>query len=85
MLIERYKLPCLVNQCIKLDMQWNATILSVQKEAGEIYLWALIDPESEIRPKEFLIAETGVPIEHSILMCIGTIQHQWKRYHIFLL
>lgn len=64
---------------ITVRMPMEAKILTVQVQYDVPYLWALVDPASEMEERRFRMFMTGQPIEEVIaedMTYVGTVQMQ---------
>lgn len=60
-----WKYPFDVNDVVKLTIQKNAEILTLQTQQGQPCLWALVDPKEETVEKTFEIYGTGHSIDNN--------------------
>jgi len=73
--IYKYKINLIGKQTVKLPLA--SEILDIQPQLGEIYLWALVDPESTlVLDRVFHIFGTGHKINVDKLKHISTFQTQ---------
>lgn len=82
--VYKYKIELQDEQIVKLPR--GVKILNVDTQDSEIFIWALVDTERDLREIKILIRGTG----HEIISCInkkyiGTIQLLGGKliYHIF--
>ena len=81
-----YKYPVEFADVQKIYLPIGAQILSVQVQDGKPYIWACINPEVEIEPRQFRLYGTGQDIEGElVLKFVGTFQLLGGRlvYHLF--
>lgn len=84
MKIYKYHVP-LTNKFV-IDMPLNAEILSFQEQKGEMFLWAVIDPDIANEERKFCLFGTGHDIDmDSVKKFIGTVQMCQCHYvwHLF--
>ena len=82
--IWKFKLEICDEQ--KILMPKGAKILSVQQQAGELFLWALYDPEKRKEERIIYIYGTRNSIQnHPVRKFIGTVQTQngFLVWHVF--
>jgi hypothetical protein len=67
------------------DMPRGARILSVQPQAGELQLWALVDPAAPREPRRFGAFGTGQELPPQLAECsfVVTVQSGPAVWHIF--
>jgi hypothetical protein len=83
-----YKFPVPLMQSFTVDMPGDAVILSLQEQAGEIFMWAmfnLLALETPVQTRTFVIAFTGRPFEDNGfgLKFVGTFQQAPFVFHLF--
>jgi len=73
--IYKYKMSLIEKQIVQLPLA--SEVLDIQSQHGEIYLWALVDPESTLTfDREFHIFGTGYELDIDNLKHISTFQTQ---------
>lgn len=71
--IWKYPLDLKDEQVVKMPQ--GAQILSVQRQFGNLMLWALVDSKAPSESREIIIAATGAPFPNvGIARHIGTVQ-----------
>lgn len=66
-----------------LSLPAGARILHAECQQGAPTLWALVDPDAELRARKFRIIGTGHPIDQKGLTHIATFQQQPFVWHLF--
>ena len=69
-----------------VEMPANATMLHVGEQHGELYVWALVNPDATTVKYKFFVLGTGVDIGHLEMVCNfqGSVQMQnGLVWHIF--
>lgn len=67
-----------------LSMPNGAEVLCVQEQHGDIYLWAIVETNSPVYTRKFVMRWTGTPFNGSEGKYIGTVQHSDSLvYHVF--
>lgn len=79
--IYKYTLP--LADATVLQMPDGAKVLSVQIQARQICLWAMVDPSHPLVGRSFSIRGTGQPILWDNDTYIGTVQLDGFVWHIF--
>lgn len=69
-----FKYPVPIEDVFALNMPRGAQPLSVQMQGDKPHLWALVDPDAELRLRYFCVIGTGHPIAEVPLAFIGTFQ-----------
>jgi len=59
-----YKYPLEITDTQAVNMPHGAQLLSVQKQNGELCLWALVDTAQPTAPRQIVIVGTGNPIQN---------------------
>lgn len=80
------KFPMVATNALFLDLPKGAEILSVAHTQGDLYLWALVDPEAELETRLLEIRETGDSVfEHAEIdrKFLGTVLAEEQEWHIF--
>lgn len=79
-----WKFPLAVSSIYQVTMPKGAEILTVQRQASQACIWAIVDPEAEKERRVFEIYGTGNPID---VECprkyIGTFQSPPFVWHVF--
>lgn len=80
-----YKYPLLLTDNQTLHIPNGGQILCVQMQGGDLCLWALVNPNYPLVPREIRVAGTGHPIQQDIVAYIGTVQLPGGVlvYHVF--
>lgn len=68
-----------------VEMPFESEILCCDVQAGQMYLWAKVNPENPIRPRQIAIYGTGHPMANCDLKYIGTVQLEKGSlvFHVF--
>ena len=68
-----------------INMPIGAEILSFQTQDDQLCIWAIVDTEKDVEPREFLIVGTGHSFDESNAKYIGTTQQENGRFvwHLF--
>jgi hypothetical protein len=70
-----YKYPVEIADYVYLELPEEAEILTVQVQGGNVFLWALVNPDAPSQERILRIAGTGHPIiESEDLRYISTFQ-----------
>lgn len=79
------KFPLSGDLCDLIEMPKRAMPLSVQVQDGQIYLWALCDPEGEVEKRLFVTVGTGRSINLKTGNYVGTVQTSGGSFvwHVF--
>lgn len=68
----------------KVYIQGGGKVLHVAVQAGEVYVWALVDPEAREHPHRFFVHGTGHIVHEDANHHIGTIHlPQGFVFHVF--
>jgi hypothetical protein len=81
--VYKYKLLQGIN---RLMMPEGAQVLTVQLQEDIPTIWALVDPDSPLKERAFLLAGTGHEIEVNTSaqpVYVGTVQIDWMVWHCF--
>lgn len=80
-----FKYRVQMQDTFELKVPIDTEFLSVQKQHGEVELWALLDPAKESETRTFRLAGTGHEITNPDLSYIGTVQvmHDSLVWHLF--
>jgi hypothetical protein len=68
-----YKYPIPIEDNFFLLLPADAAILTVQVQGEQPCIWAMVNPEAELRERRFRLAGTGRPIGYG-MSYIGTFQ-----------
>lgn len=79
-----HKYPLKVADTQKLQLPWKAQVLSVQFQAGELMMWALVTPDAPKVERTIHTYGTGhqVPVDPGTH--IGTVQQGGLVWHLFI-
>lgn len=69
-----------------LEIPVGAQILSVAVQGEEVCLWALVEPDAIIEPRQFIVAGTGesIPDKYQPPAFIGTVHlSAFLVFHVF--
>lgn len=78
-----YKYPLGIGEKKSVLMPQDATVLTVQIQAGGPTLWALVDPNAKLVKRVFHVIGTGWPKEFLSERYIGTVQSDGFVWHVF--
>lgn len=80
-----YKYPVPIDDKFIVQMPLGSFILDVQMQKSEPQMWALIDPKKPLTNRFFYLYGTGMFIDDSKLVYIGTFQMLGGAlvYHLF--
>ncbi len=78
-----WKFPLPIADEIEVDMPGFSLNLAVQLQGNDIFLWAIVDPDTPKIPKRFCIVGTGHPFNPSNKLYVGTVQKDGFVWHIF--
>jgi hypothetical protein len=85
-MIAVYKYPLQETDTQVINMPWSAAILSVDKQDGQLCIWAEVDTDDVIKDKIIHIYGTGNPIVVDAGVrqnFVGTVQSGIYVWHIF--
>jgi len=68
---------------VAIEMPAGAMVLTVQTQAGQPCLWALVNEEQPLITRRFVIVGTGHPVPDGIGDYIGTWQNSPFVFHLF--
>ena len=66
-----FKYPFQINDSVCIRMPKGAHILTVQTQGGQSCLWALANPDAELKDHNFRIFGTGHPISGEEMQSMG--------------
>ena len=69
-----WKFPLVVSDVTGAPMPRGAKVLCVQAQHDVPCIWALVDPDAPVEPREFRIIGTGHPITDELGPYVGTFQ-----------
>lgn len=78
-----YKYPLVLTATQHITLPKDAEILSVQQQAGQLVLWAIIEQNNTMVKRQINIIGTGNPFEGCLGTFIGTLQAAIFVWHIF--
>lgn len=80
--IWKYDVP--ITGEFSLPLPLGAKVLTVQVQAGDPVLWALVDPDMHRKARRFSVVGTGNPAEHiRAARYVGTFQLGRFVWHVF--
>ena len=85
-MLRVYKFLLQVEDYYTVTMPRTASIINVDFQHGQLYIWALCaEVEEKFEPRTFRIAGTGHPIDESFtsLLPIGTAKLESLVFHVF--
>jgi len=80
--IYKYHIRMILNSTVSIRMPIGAEIISTQMQDGELFCWAVVEPDADTELRAFKIVPTGVDF-HGYEKHLTTIQHCGLVYHIF--
>jgi hypothetical protein len=72
-----------ISDQVLLYLPEGAKILSVQGQADQLVLWAIVDTSKSVEPRMFSIYGTGNPFQSDNARYIGTAQVNELVWHVF--
>ncbi len=87
--VYKYFLPAPLRPNFSVPIPDGAEILSAGTSDGRPCLWALVDPDKPVVDREFLLRDTGEPIDEAVLprlSFVGTFSTgggNWYVGHLF--
>lgn len=70
--IHKFPLKCVDHQTV--EMPEHAKVLTVQMQHGQPCLWALVETENLLAPRNFITRGTGHPVPSEWVEYVGTYQ-----------
>lgn len=80
-----WKYPLGIADVQTVKMPAHAKILCAQMQGGDICLWAVVNPEAELTPRNIEVFETGNQMDDGGREYIGTVQSPSfaRVWHVF--
>lgn len=72
-----WKFPLVIKDEQTITIPGGAKILTVQLQKGDLYIWAIVDPNEPLRDRTIYVRGTGHPLNFSInkaIRYVGTFQ-----------
>lgn len=79
--IHKYYVHHMTKQQIK--MPEYAKIIDLKKIGTGIYLWAVVDPDKDIKPRDIYLIGTGHKMPEAYTEHIGTVEDEGFIWHFF--
>ncbi len=78
-----FKYSLSISDQVLLYLPEEAEVLSVQGQADQLVLWAIVDPSRNVEPRLFSIYGTGNLFQSDNARYIGTAQVNSYVWHVF--
>jgi hypothetical protein len=81
-----WKFPLEITDRQIVDMPHECAPLTVQMQFGQLYLWAIVDPEKSTTGHPIIIAGTGNPLSEEVdgFTYIGSFHERRFVWHVFV-